>query len=152
VSSLPLFGPSASLPQFQWQVDVLAGNVGEVSHDTYDLERQVEWKNGWEEASQGRAERAAAAMAYVMEKRVQRSAVLLAMEPEAVLRVTPGGGGQATIAPSPLSTDKLVDLLALALEREEQRPVLAEREARLLGLQEVRTVRVAMAMLMYRAA
>ena len=55
----------------------------------------------------------------------------------------PGGGGQANvISPSPLSSDKLVDLLALALEREEQRPVLAEREARLLGLGEVWTVRV----------
>ena len=143
VSCLPSFGPSAYQPQFQWQVDVLAGSVGEVSHDTFDLERQVEWKNGWEEASQGRAERAAAAMAYVLEKRVQRSALLLATEPELESHMIPGGGGQANvISPSPLSSEKLVDLLALALEREEQRPVLAEREARLLGLGEVRTVRV----------
>ena len=142
--SLPSMCPSASLPQFQWQVDVLAGTVGDVSHDTYDLERQVEWKNGWEEASQGRAERAAAAMAYVLEKKVQRAALLLAVEPEPEPQMIPIGGGKVTAAtPSPLSTDRLVDLLALALEREEQRPLLAERETRLLGLQEVRTVRVA---------
>jgi hypothetical protein len=35
------------------QVDVLAGNISQVSHDTYDLEKQLGLKNKWEEANQG---------------------------------------------------------------------------------------------------
>jgi hypothetical protein len=31
------------------QVDVLAGNIAEVTHDTYDLEKQLATKNRWEE-------------------------------------------------------------------------------------------------------
>jgi hypothetical protein len=34
-------------------VDVLAGNISQVSHDTYDLEKQLGLKNKWEEATQG---------------------------------------------------------------------------------------------------
>lgn len=53
-----------SLEKFQWQLDVLAGTVIDMSHDIFDLQRLAAIKNGWEEAVPGRTERAIAALEY----------------------------------------------------------------------------------------
>jgi hypothetical protein len=50
-------------------MDILAGNVTRVTHDMYDLERRMQIKNSWEEASAGRALKAEAAMKYYYEKK-----------------------------------------------------------------------------------
>jgi hypothetical protein len=51
-------------PQFLWQLDYLRGSVMAVSHDTFDLERFTTQKNSWESLSEGRTERALAALTY----------------------------------------------------------------------------------------
>eukprot|EP01041_Mallomonas_annulata_P000153 gene153-257_t len=55
--------------QFMWRMDVLAGHISGVAHDTYDLERLAAIKNSWETAQEGREERAVAAASYVSESR-----------------------------------------------------------------------------------
>ena len=125
-SLLPSLSPSSSTPQFQWRVDVLAGVVGEVSHDTYDIERQIEWKNAWEEKNQGRAERAISAMAYSIEKKDLKASRLLDATSDYEVSDT-----------HQISLDKMTDLLSVALDKEDQRSVIAEREMKLSGIHEV---------------
>jgi len=55
--------------QFEWRMDLLAGHLLGVSHDTYDLERFAAIKNSWETAREGREEQASAAVNYYIEKR-----------------------------------------------------------------------------------
>lgn len=52
-------------PDFSWQLDIMAGKVYQLRHDTHDVERFAAIKNTWENDSHGRADRAAAALAYV---------------------------------------------------------------------------------------
>jgi hypothetical protein len=63
---------------FTWQLDILAGKVYQLRHDTFDLEHFAAVKNEWEEASHGREERAAAALAYVTALRGKHGAVAMA--------------------------------------------------------------------------
>jgi cytochrome c556 len=121
----PSLSPETAQPQFIWQVDVLAGNISEVTHDTYDLEKQLATKNRWEEANQGRAERGQASLAFFMEKKnIQRSMRHM-------------NTTDPNVASSEdKTTEGLIDMLALALDKEEQRPVVAAREARLISLAE----------------
>ena len=63
VPSVPL------VPIFQWTMDILGGAVLSVSHDTYDLQRLAAMKNSWEDASEGREERAYAAASYLQERK-----------------------------------------------------------------------------------
>lgn len=61
-----------SLPNFKWRLDILAGVITNVSHDTFDLERYNTMKNLWEEKSEGRSEQAlAAAEAYTNRKKLR---------------------------------------------------------------------------------
>ena len=55
--------------QFAWQLDVLAGQVNGWRHDTVDLEALASLKNGWEDAQEGRAAKAAAALALFQERK-----------------------------------------------------------------------------------
>jgi hypothetical protein len=138
---LSSLNPATAQPQFRWQVDVLAGCVLSVSHDTYDLEAQMDVKNAWEEGSQGRALRAAAAMAFALERRVLKAAHLLALDSSIDENMTVGTGtGTAAAGVSSNGTDRLVDHLAVALEKED-RTSLTDREARLLDLEEVGMMR-----------
>ena len=57
------------VPDFSWQLDFLAGKVYQLRHDTFDLEKFAAIKNKWEDENHGRADRAAAAMAYVKAQR-----------------------------------------------------------------------------------
>jgi hypothetical protein len=59
--------PSKTL--VKWQLDVLAGKVLNISHDTSALARDLAIKNSWEDASAGRGERSAAALRYYQERR-----------------------------------------------------------------------------------
>ena len=135
---LSSLNPATALPQFRWQVDVLAGCVLSVSHDTYDLEAQMDVKNAWEEGSQGRALRAAAAVAFALERRVLKAAHLLALDCSIDENMTVGTGTDTTAAGvSGNAFDRLVDHLACALEKED-RTSLTDREVKLLDLEEVR--------------
>lgn len=49
---------------FHWQLDVLAGKVSKMHHDTFDLERYAALKNKWEEDAPGRRGRALAGRSY----------------------------------------------------------------------------------------
>jgi hypothetical protein len=61
-------GITSLKPYFRWQIDILAGSVIEMSHDIFNLQRQVELKNKWETTTDGRAKRAIAAGSYYKEK------------------------------------------------------------------------------------
>lgn len=50
-----------------WKMDILAGRVTNVSHDTRRLVEQAAVKNSWEASAAGRAERAVAALAFYQE-------------------------------------------------------------------------------------
>jgi len=71
---LPLFTVAPVKPQFTWQMDVLCGSVSACTHDVKDLEKYANIKNAWEEASEGRADRAAAALACFQERKKARLA------------------------------------------------------------------------------
>ena len=136
-SLLSSLNPATALPQFQWQIDVLAGSVLSVSHDTYALEAQIALKNTWEEGSHGRALRAAAAMAFAVEKGAYKAAHLLTLDSSADENITTWTGVCTTVAGLSGSVpERLVDLLTIALEKEDRTSV-TEREARLLDLEEV---------------
>jgi hypothetical protein len=64
-SSCKIPKPSRS---FEWNLDVLGGFLTEVSHDTEELLQFSALKNSWEDASEGRSERALAAYNYFLEK------------------------------------------------------------------------------------
>ena len=145
---IPITLPSSvfppALPQFQWQVDILAGTVLEVTHDVYDLERQLEIKNSWEEMNMGRAEKAVAAMSYVTEKKLYRTGILQSKSGENVLSNASSGNNNVNEISSndlnqPVTIERLVDLLSTALDKEESKLIVSEREIRLLGLKEVST-------------
>lgn len=136
-SLLSSLNPATALPQFRWQIDVLAGSVLSVSHDTYALEAQMSLKNTWEEGSHGRALRATAAMAFAVERKAFKATHLLSLHSTSDENITTETGICTTVAG--LSGDvpeKLIDLLTLALEKEDRTSV-TEREARLLDLVEV---------------
>lgn len=61
--------PPPSKTLVKWQLDVLAGKVLNISHDTKALEKEIALKNSWEDSSAGRAEKAAAAIKYYQERR-----------------------------------------------------------------------------------
>lgn len=61
-------GITSLKPYFRWQIDILAGTVIEMSHDIFNLQRQVEFKNKWETTTDGRAKRAIAAGSYYKER------------------------------------------------------------------------------------
>lgn len=136
-SLLSSLNPATALPQFRWQIDVLAGSVLSVSHDTYALEAQINLKNTWEEGSHGRAVRAAAAMAFAVEKRAYKAAHLLTLNSSADENITTGTGVCTTVAGlSGSNPERLVDLLSIALDKDDRTSV-TEREVRLLDLEEV---------------
>lgn len=57
-------GGAPSEMQFHWQLDVLAGKILKMQHDTFDLERYAALKNKWEEEAPGRRARALTARSY----------------------------------------------------------------------------------------
>jgi hypothetical protein len=52
-----------------WNLDILGGFVNDISHDIETLELFASIKNSWENADEGRSEKARAAYAYYMEKK-----------------------------------------------------------------------------------
>lgn len=95
--------------QFHWQLDVLAGKILRMQHDTYDLERYAAMKNKWEDDAPGRRSRALAGRSYWTTR-------------------------TAATAKHPTSiddalVDKLIPDLAEALEKEET--VIGQKERKL---------------------
>ena len=68
---------ASRISKLNWQIEVLGGNVLEMSHDTYDLERYANQKNQWEDSMEGRSERAMAALSYYQERRLLDEPVTL---------------------------------------------------------------------------
>jgi hypothetical protein len=68
--------PPPSKTLVKWQLDVLAGKVLNISHDTRALEKEIALKNSWEDSSAGRAEKSAAAMQYYQERRAHMEKLL----------------------------------------------------------------------------
>ncbi len=87
----------SKISKLNWQVEILSGNVLEMSHDTYDLERYANQKNQWEDSMEGRSERAMAALSYYQERKLLNE--------------------NATNEPVTL-TDALLEKLGTALEKE----------------------------------
>ena len=52
-----------------WNLDILGGFINDISHDIETLELFASIKNSWENADEGRSEKARAAYAYYMEKK-----------------------------------------------------------------------------------
>ena len=75
---------------FHWTVDVLAGALVHVRHDTSTQERLAKLKNSWEEASEGRWGKASAAVSYYNAK---GNALAAASNPPA--EAAAGGGAEA---------------------------------------------------------
>jgi hypothetical protein len=96
--------------QFHWQLDVLAGKVSKMHHDTFDLERYASLKNKWEEDAPGRRARALAGRAYWT-----------------------GRGNAAKPLDDP-TIDKLSADLAEALDKEEAVVAQRERQLKFLSL------------------
>ena len=66
---LPLHTVAPVAPKFGWQMDMLAGIVTSSRHDVTDLEEFANIKNAWEDAQEGRATKAAAALAHYHERK-----------------------------------------------------------------------------------
>ena len=115
--------------RFIWTIDVLAGTVVQMAHDTYDVERRLKLKNGWEEMTPGRGARANAAVTYALMKRAILNNDLTTLqllgtsgEPLAneTTALAPVGKNTTSRPASPLepntartnTTDQLIDLLA----------------------------------------
>ena len=64
----PLHDVPSVKPKFGWSLDVLAANALSMTHDFRRLEKAVEEKNSWGASDDTRAERAAAATAYLTNK------------------------------------------------------------------------------------
>ena len=115
-------------PKFTWQVDVLAAVVNDLRGDTADLIAFADAKNAWEDAQEGRAAKAAAALALYQERQKAKLAAAEALEG--------GEGGAASVSAS--VPDAVVELLATALEKEVDE--LRARELVLARAQQVRLV------------
>jgi len=101
-------------PKFSWTIDVLAGLVNDCRSDTASLETCANLKNAWEDAQEGRAAKAAAALALFRE----RAKAKLVAEPSGAV------------------SEAVLELLATALEREAAD--FRSREEVLAGVEEVR--------------
>ena len=66
--STPLHDVPAVSPKFSWSLDILAGSAQSMTHDFRRLEKAVDEKNEWGASDDSRAERAAAATAYLTNK------------------------------------------------------------------------------------
>jgi hypothetical protein len=99
--------------KLNWQVEVLSGNVLEMSHDTYDLERYANQKNQWEDSMEGRSERAMAALAYYQERKL----------------LNESAAGEPVVL-----NDALLEKLGVALEKE--LALVKSREELLLSIPE----------------
>jgi hypothetical protein len=109
-----------SKPQFQWQLDYLCGSVMSASHDTYDTERFTAQKNSWESGSEGRTERALAALTYyrtLIAPTIPGSkAGSRSTSPQQVASDLSRPPSQATLQPSSaLNKEQLLNSLAAAL-------------------------------------
>jgi len=90
-----------------WKMEILAGKVTNVSHDTRRLIEQAAVKNSWETSSVGRAERAVAALAFYQEYSARSAGAVLA-----------SNGSEEEKKQSDLSTSMLTNLV-VALQSEE---------------------------------
>ena len=92
----------------------------------------------------GRAEKAVAAMSYVTEKKLYRTGILQSKSGENAFSNASSGNNNVNEISSndlnqPVTIERLVDLLSTALDKEESKLIVSEREIRLLGLKEVST-------------
>lgn len=99
--------------QFHWQLDVLAGKILKMQHDTYDLERYAAMKNKWEDDAPGRRSRALAGRSYW------------------TTRITAMTSNSSSIDDH--LVDKLIPDLAEALEKEESLIGQKERQLKFLS-------------------
>ena len=139
-----------TLSKFLWEIDILAGTVLELYHDTYDIEKQLDIKNNWEEFNIGRADKASAAMNYFIEKKLLRERTIKSNLSENsiasnnasnISNINDVGPIDLNLnSTPPVSVERLVDLLSVALDKEENKLIITEREVRLLGLKEVRNL------------
>lgn len=121
-----------------WKMEVLAGRVTNVSHDTRRLVGQAAVKNSWE-ASGGRAERAVAALAFYQEYSARRAGAAQASTDEGA-----GASSQRDAAlderkQSEELTPSMISNLVVALQSEEE--LMKRRyEQQYTHLPKVRTV------------